>query len=97
MTIKVISKRIFHMDEKKKLIPLLKKLRSLSKIQPGHISRETLRSIDNPGEYIVISQWKKVEDWKQCLRNKEFRDVQGRIDSIVGEKTIYEVYEPETF
>jgi heme-degrading monooxygenase HmoA len=85
------------MDEKKRLVPLLKKLRSLSKQQPGHVSRETLRSVDNPGEYIVISEWKKTEDWKQWLNNKEIRDVQGRIDSIIGEKTIYEVYEPETF
>ena len=61
MTIKVISKRTFQMDEKKKLIPLLKKLRSLTKQQSGHISREILRSIDNPGEYIVISEWKKTE------------------------------------
>ena len=97
MTIKVISKRTFQMDEKKKLIPLLKKLRSLTKQQSGHISREILRSIDNPGEYIVISEWKKTEDWKQWLRNKQIRDVQGQIDSIIGEKTIYEVYEPETF
>lgn len=97
MTVKVISKRIFHMDEKKNLIPLLKKLRSLSKRQPGHISRETLRSVDNPGEYMVISEWEKIEDWKQLLRNKEIREVQGRIDSIIGEKTIYEVYEPERF
>ncbi|MHC4459303.1 MAG: antibiotic biosynthesis monooxygenase family protein [Planctomycetota bacterium] len=97
MTIKVISKRTFQMDEKKKLIPLLTKLRSLSKHQRGHVSRETLRSIDNPGEYIVISEWKKTEDWKQWLRNKEIRDVQGQIDSIIGEKTIYEVYEPEHF
>ncbi len=97
MTIKVISKRTFHMDEKKQLVSLLKKLRSLSKQQPGHISRETLRSIDNPGEYIVISEWEKTEDWKQWLHNKEIRDIQGRIDSIIGEKTIYEVYEPESF
>ena len=97
MTVKVISTRTFQMDKKKKLIPLLTKLRSLSKKQPGHIYRETLRSLDNPGEYIVISEWKKLEYWKQWLRNKEIRDIQGKIDSIIGEKTIYEVFEPEIF
>jgi quinol monooxygenase YgiN len=85
------------MVKKKKLIPLLKKLRSLSKKQPGHIFRETFRSIDNPGEYIVISEWKKIEDWKQLLGKKEIKAVQNQIDSIIGEKTIYDVYEPERF
>jgi heme-degrading monooxygenase HmoA len=97
MTIKIISKRSFQMDEKKKLIPLFAKLRSLSKQHPGHIYREILRSLDNPGEYIVISKWEEIEDWKQWLNDKEIRDIQGKIDSIIGEKTIYEVYETETF
>ena len=97
MTIKVISKRTFQMDAKKKLIPLLKKLRSLSKKHPGHLSRETLRSVENPGEYIVISEWKKIEDWKKLLRKKQIKEIQGRIDSIIGEKTVYDVYEPEKF
>jgi hypothetical protein len=28
------------------------------------------------------------------LHSKERRDIQGKIDSIIGEKTFYEVFEP---
>ncbi|MFH2218970.1 MAG: antibiotic biosynthesis monooxygenase family protein [Pseudomonadota bacterium] len=97
MAVKVISKRTFQMDDKKKLISLLAELRSLSKGQPGHISRETLRSLDNPGEYIVISEWKTSEDWKIWLKNQKRREIQGKIDSLIGEKTFYEIFEPEIF
>lgn len=97
MAIKVISKRSFQMDVKKELISLLAELRSHSKGQPGHISRETLRSLDNPGEYIVISEWKTAEDWKKWLNNKQRRKIQGEIDSLIGEKTFYETFEPEVF
>jgi len=97
MTVKVITKRTFQMDAKKKLISLLAKLRSLSKGQPGHISRETLKSLDNPGEYIVISEWETAEDWKKWLNNEQRSEVQGEIDSLIGEKTFYELFEPELF
>jgi len=85
------------MDEKKLVVPLLTELRSRSKGQPGHISRETLRSLDNPGEYLVISEWETAEDWKKWRSNREIRDIQGKIDSLIGEKTIWEVFEPESF
>lgn len=97
MTVKVISKRTFQMDEKKKLMPLLAELRSLSKGQPGHLSRETLKSLDTPGEYIVISEWETSEGWKQWMKNQKRREIQGKIDSLIGEKTFYEMFEPEIF
>ena len=93
MSVQVMSIRKFQIDEIEKLISLLTELNSHSKEQPGNISRETLRSLENPEDYLVRCQWETVEDWDKWLHSKERRDIQGKIDSIIGEKTFYEVFE----
>lgn len=94
MPIQVIIKRKFRIDQPEKLMPLLGQLRSRAKFQAGYLSGETLRNIDNHENYIVISQWETIEDWQRWFQSEERREAQGKIDSLIGEKTFYEVFEP---
>ena len=57
MSVTILSKRLFKIDQKESLIPLFKELRDLAKKQNGFISRGTFSSLTDPGEYIVISEW----------------------------------------
>ncbi|UCH21923.1 MAG: antibiotic biosynthesis monooxygenase [Deltaproteobacteria bacterium] len=93
MPIQVIIKRKFQINNPGQLIPLLTELRNHAKNQPGYISGETLRSLENPEEYLVVSKWKTADDWKNWLGSKERRDLQGKVDSLIGEKTFYEIFE----
>jgi len=93
MSVQVMIKRKWKVDKPKELLPLLKKLHTRAKKQPGYVSGETLRSIESPEDYLVISKWENIDDWKKWLNSKERRDIQGRVDSLIGEKTFYEVYE----
>ena len=93
MAVKVIIKRKFKIDNPEELIPLLTELRIRAKDQPGYISGETLRSLDNPEDYLVFSKWETADDWKKWLHSKERRDIQGEVDSLIGEKTFYEIFE----
>ena len=93
MPVQVIIKRKFQVDDPQQLIPLLAELRAHAKKQPGYISGETLKSLDNPEEYLVVSKWESADDWKKWLQSKERRDIQGQVDSLIGEKTFYEVFE----
>ena len=93
MAVQVIIKRKFKIDNPEELIPLLTELRIRAKDQPGYISGETLRSLDNPEDYLVFSKWETADDWKKWLHSKERRDIQGEVDSLIGEKTFYEVFE----
>jgi heme-degrading monooxygenase HmoA len=86
-------KRKWKVDKPQDLLPLLEKLHAHAKIQPGYISGETLRSIEDPEDFLVVSKWETAEDWKNWLNSKERREIQGRVDSLIGEKTFYEVYE----
>ena len=94
MPIQVIIKRKWETDKPEALFPLLTELRSLAEKQPGYISGETLRSLDDPNKYLVFSKWETVDDWKKWLQSKERRDLQGEVDSLIGERTFYEIFEP---
>ena len=97
MAVMILSKRLFKIDQKEKLLPLFKDLSDLAKKQNGFISRVTFSSLTDPGEYIVISEWETVDDWRNWMDKKETRKIQGKIDSVLGEKTFFDVYLPEEF
>lgn len=97
MQVKIISRRVFKMNQKDRLVPLLKKLREHAETQQGFISRGTYSSLNDPGEYIVISEWESADQWIEWMNLPEIRDIQGHIDSLIGEKTFFDVYKPEEF
>ena len=94
MSVHVMSIRKFQIEETENLISLLAELSSCSKEQPGHISRETLRSLDNPGEYLVRGEWETVEYWDKWQHSKERRDIQDKIDSLIGKKPFSKFLSP---
>jgi quinol monooxygenase YgiN len=92
MNVKIIIRRTVAADKVKKLIPLLEKLRFLAKKQPDYISGETLKSLDKPDEFLVISAWNSPIAWEKWLNNKDRQTIQKRIDELLGGKTEYEMF-----
>lgn len=97
MSVMIVIKRVFRMDQTGKLMPLLKELRAKSEKQPGYLSRTTYSKISDPGELLVIAEWETVDHWMAWMNKKEAKELQWQIDSIIGEKTVFEVYKPEDF
>ena len=97
MSVMVIIKRVFRMDQTEKLIPLLKELREKSAEQTGYISRTTYSKMSDPGELIVITHWETADDWIRWQNHEKAKKLQWEIDSIIGEKTFFEVYTPEEY
>ena len=92
MAVKIIIKRIVPENKAEALKPLLQKLRNLAMLQPGYISGETFKRIDQPGESLVVSTWKSMEDWRKWVVNDTRKRTQEKIDHLLGEKTEYEIY-----
>jgi len=92
MAIKIIIKRQVPDIQPDQLTPFLLKLRNLAMNQPGYITGETLKSIDPPGQTLVISTWESKEAWQKWLANPERSALQGQIDVLLGEPTSYEIY-----
>ena len=92
MAVKILIKRDVPLDKAKAMIPLFRQMRASAATQPGYITGETLRSLDKPEEFMVISTWQSSDDWEKWLQSKERNEVQGKIDDLLGGETKYEIY-----
>jgi heme-degrading monooxygenase HmoA len=92
MAVKILIKRRLPANKDLYIVALLRQLRVLAMQQNGYISGETLRSIENSAEYLVISTWRSLEDWQNWFRSSERKDLQSKIDILSGQETTYEVY-----
>jgi heme-degrading monooxygenase HmoA len=92
MAVKVLIKRRVAQDKAKALIPLVRQMRASAATQTGYITGETLRSLDNPEEFLVISTWQSSGDWKNWLKSEERNKVQEKIDDLLGGETDYEIF-----
>jgi heme-degrading monooxygenase HmoA len=93
MAIRVFVKRHVGDDKVETLRGFIDKLRGMTTGQPGYISGETMRRIDQPGEIMVISKWKTRKDWQLWFESPERARVQRQIDELLGDPTNYEIYD----
>ena len=93
MSVKIFIKRSVSEGKVPELTVLLKRLRSVTLMQPGYISGQTLKRLDQPGETMVISTWRSIEDWNDWVKNDKRIAIQKEIDDLLGAETDYEVYE----
>jgi len=92
MAVKILIKRSIGQEVAQVVRPLIVELRGHAMRQPGYISGETLKCIDRPGEYLVVSTWQSVNDWHKWLNSQERKILEDRIDSITGKSTEYMTY-----
>jgi heme-degrading monooxygenase HmoA len=94
MSIKVLIKRKLpkSKNREKELLRCIKDIRRLVPQQPGYISGEYLKSIDEKNEIATISTWFSVEDWQTWFETERRRNIQSSIDAIPGVTTEYSIY-----
>jgi len=93
MAVKVLIKRMMPESKANELMPLFRRLRNLATNQPGYISGETLKRVDKPGEFLIISTWQSIDDWGEYVVSKERTEIQNEIDVLIGTETTYEIYQ----
>ena len=92
MAVKILIKRSIGQEVAQVVRPLIVELRSHAMRQPGYISGETLKCIDRPGEYLVVSIWQSVNDWNAWIHSQERKILEEKIESITGKATEYTTY-----
>lgn len=75
------------------LMPLINQMRTTIVSNPGYVSGETLKRIDQPGEILVVSKWQSHFYWTQWYESRERKELQDRIDALLDAQTQYEIYE----
>ncbi len=92
MAVKIFIKRSVTASSVPGLDFLLRKMRTICLMQPGYISGQTLKRLDKPGVFLVISVWDSLENWENWFNSPERREIQLEIDALLGEETEYEIY-----
>jgi len=96
MAAKILIRRKVDKEKGGQILGLITRLRAMAMEQEGYISGETLRSATDPDEYLVISSWNSIDDWRKWKSDPKREEIQKKIDSILGEETRYEeFYFPE--
>ena len=93
MSIKALIKRTVPQDKARNMLHLFMEMRTLATAQPGYISGETMKSIDNPDVYLIISTWESADDWEKWLLSKKRQAIQKKMDTLLGGKTNYEIFQ----
>ena len=93
MAVKILIKRRLPLDKAQYIIDIFRQLRMLAIEQEGYVSSETLRSVENPQEFLVISSWRSLEDWQRWFNSSQRKELHAKVDPLIEGGTTYEVYQ----
>lgn len=83
MTIRVLIEREVEPGQEIKLQQILSQARTKAMKAKGYISGETLRAVDNPNKFVVISNWNSVDDWKNWEKSPERASLQQELSGLL--------------
>ena len=92
MAVKIIIDRKVKKGKEADFAKLLRELRSKAIPLSGYISGETLRASDDSHNYIVITTWQSVDNWKKWEKNSERKKIQARIEKLMARPTKTKVF-----
>ncbi|MDY6908876.1 MAG: antibiotic biosynthesis monooxygenase family protein [Thermodesulfobacteriota bacterium] len=92
MAVRVFIEREIDPENEIRLHNLLLKLRAKAIQARGYISGETLRSVDDPNRFIVISTWNSLEEWRNWENNPDRKAIQEEIDKVLRVPSRVSVY-----
>ena len=92
MAVKILIKRKIKDGNMQAASRLLINSRQGAMTQPGYISSETMRSLDDPGQVVVVSMWQSKEDWQTWKDSETRKAIQAEFDAYLVGQTEYEHY-----
>jgi len=82
--VRVIVERHCKPGKEAELWTLLGELRGKVINQSGHVSSETLRSLDDPTYWMVISTWTDTKHWKVWERSPKRKETVDKIKHVLA-------------
>ena len=92
VAIRIIIDRKVKKGKESEFARMLRELRSKAIPSKGYISGETLRAQGDPHNYIVISTWQSLEDWKTWEKQPERKEIHARIEKLMSRPTKTTIY-----
>jgi len=93
MAVKVLIKRKIKDGNMQAASRLLINIRSGAMNQPGYISSETMRSLDDPTQILVTSMWHNKEAWENWKNSETRKAIVAEFKEYIVGPAEYEHYE----
>jgi heme-degrading monooxygenase HmoA len=87
MAVRIIIDRKVKKGREADFSRMLRELRSSAIVLKGYISGETLRAADDPQNYVVISTWQSLDDWKKWDKDPKRKKIQTKIEKMMARPT----------
>jgi heme-degrading monooxygenase HmoA len=92
MAVKILIKRKFKDGNMQAASRFVINNRNGAMVQPGYISSETLRSMDDLDQVVVVSMWESIESWNAWKDSETRKANEAQFkDHLIGEAE-YEHY-----
>ncbi len=92
MAVRIIIDRKVKKGKESDFARMLRELRSKAIPSKGYISGETLRAQDDLHNYIVISTWQSLADWRKWEKQPERKKIQTKIEKLMARPTKTKIY-----
>ena len=92
MAVKIVLDRKVKKGKESELAKYLRELRSKAMPSKGYISGETLRALNDPHNYVVITTWQSVDDWRSWEKGSERKKIQAKIEKLMSRPTKTKIY-----
>ena len=92
MAVKILIKRKIKNGNIRAASRLLINNRSEVMKQPGYISSETMRSLDDPNQIVVVSMWQSRESWDKWKKSEIRMANETEFKDYLSGQTTYEHY-----
>lgn len=81
--IKVVIERRCRPGTENEMERLLVELRTKAIHQRGYVSGETLKSVDDPSLWLVLSSWLDVNLWKAWQESAERQEIASKMEPLL--------------
>lgn len=92
MAVRIIIDRKVKKGKEAEFAKLLRELRTKAVPSKGYISGETLRALGDHHNYIVITTWQSLDDWKAWEKNPERKKIQNKIEKLLAKPSKTKIY-----
>ena len=81
----VLEHRAKNVEDAKRLVEVIKRIRAVASKQPGFVVGETMVNIDDPCHVIVNTTWQTEEDWKAWDESKTRNEMREKLIELLAE------------
>jgi quinol monooxygenase YgiN len=92
MLVKILIRRRFKEGSAKQIQALLKEFRAGAMNREGYVSGETLISLEDPLEMLVIGTWESMAAWERWRENEARKRFEAMLEIYQESPTRYEAF-----